>query len=317
MEFTKTCEIDLNTQEQGRLDFIWETRNTAPFNELIVSWNGLRPSVGKWTFFVRLGREGNWSEWLQYAEWNAAGQKTFKNSPLDSFAESYQDAVTAKTGLCDAFSVKIMAEDGADLKRLDSLYACLSDLSRYSIHIPPRLRSVLLKGIPLQSQMILGHPRCRDLCSPTSTSTAINYLLGRKEIDPVIFAQKIHDAGFDIYGNWILNTAEGYQQLGGSHRVFVKRLNGFHLLHDQLVQGVPVVASVKGEIPGAPKPYPFGHLICVTGFEPAENLSESKVYCVDPAFPINESTYTAYKLSDFLKAWGARRNLAYLFLKKT
>lgn len=249
---------------------------------------------------------------MKYAEWSARDQKTFKSSAPDSFAENYQDAVTAKNGFCEAFSVKITAQEGADLKQMDSLYACLSNLTRHAIFIPPRLQRVFLNALPLQSQMVLDHPRHQDMCSPTSTSTAVNYLLGRKEIDPVRFAEWIHDDEFDIYGNWILNTAEGYRQLGGSHRVFVRRLNDFRCLHAQLILGNPVVASVKGTISGAPKPYPFGHLICVSGFDP----KEEKVYCVDPAFPDNESTFASYRLPDFLNAWGARRNLAYLFTKR-
>jgi hypothetical protein len=169
-----------------------------------------------------------------------------------------------------------------------------------------------LNNIPLQSQFVLEHRRKRDLCSPTSLSTAINYLVGEKKVDPIRFASQIHDSEFDIYGNWILNTAAAYQALSGKYRCHVERLTDFRALHKQLIQGHPVVVSVKGTLPGAPHPYPEGHLICVIGYDP-EN---KKVYCIDPAFPTNETTRVSYDLGDFLAAWGTRRNLSYLFTKK-
>jgi hypothetical protein len=126
-----------------------------------------------------------------------------------------------------------------------------------------------------------------------------------KNLDPISFAKLVHDDAFDIYGNWILNIAESYNQLRSP--CHVERLTDFSALHAKLMQGKPVVVSVKGTIPGAPKSYPAGHLICIVGYD------GDKVYCIDPAFPNNESTFVSYDLRDFLTAWGIRRNLAYVF----
>lgn len=273
---------------------VWEEKETIPFNELILSWNGLRPAQGKWTFYVSL-KEG---EWLKYAEWGPEGQGTFHS--VGEFAESYQDAVTPKE-LCTSFRVKV---EGEDLSTLRSLTVCVSNLERHAIHSPAYLPSVLLP-VGGQSQMILNHPRCKDFCSPTATTTALNYLLGNKKIDPVAFAQLSHDDTFDIHGNWILNTAEAYNQTQiGCH---VERLSDFSALHAHLMRGEPVVVSVKGALPGAPKVYSSGHLICIIGFD------GERVHCIDSAFPDDASTRVSYLLEDFLRAWGVRKNLAYVF----
>lgn len=274
--------------------FSWEEKNTLPFNELILSWNGIRPKKGKWTFWVSLKDE----EWLKYAEWAPDSQRSFKS--VGNFAESYQDVVIPKE-LCTHFRIKV---EGEDLSQLHFLNVCLSNLANHAIIIPQNLPPVLLKGVPRQSQMILDHPRHRDLCSPTSTSTAVNYLL-KKRIDPLLFANLCHDNEFDIYGNWILNIAEAYNQIRS--RCHVERLTDFNALHAKLMQGRPVVVSVKGTIPGAPRPYPCGHLMCVIGFD------NGKVYCIDSGFTDNESTFVGYEIADFLQAWGIRRNLAYVF----
>lgn len=307
MSFSKLYARGLNPSEQKETEIYWQSEELPPFNELILSWNGLRPQ-GFWTFFVSLKQKDSWSPWLKYAEWGSDRQKTFKSASADSFASSHQDAVTAKED-CTGFQVRV--QSGHSLESLHSLYVCLSQPSQFERRPPTILKPVFLTGVPYQSQMTLAHPRHRDFCSPTSTSMAINYLLRKQAVDPIHFAQSIRDEEFDIYGNWILNTAEAYQRLACGYRVYVERLNGFESIHKRLLEGNPVVVSVKGTIPGAPQPYSQGHLICITGFDP-----ESKqVHCADPAFPTSEAVSAKYDLNDFLAAWGVRRNLAYVFEK--
>lgn len=272
----------------------WEEKNTLPFNELILSWNGLRPRTGKWTFFVSL-KEG---EWLPYAEWSANSQRSFHS--MGAFARTYQDLVESKT-LCTGFKIKV---EGEELSRLHRLCVCVSHLEKHVLLPPSSLPPVKLKVIG-QSQLLVPHPRHKDLCSPTSTTTALNYFLGGPKIDPVEFANGSRDEGFDIHGNWILNIAEAFHK--SQIPCHVERLSDFTAVHRHLMGGRPVVVSVKGSIPGAPKPYPEGHLMCIVGFE------ENQVLCIDPAFPDNESTWVRYALNDFLKAWGVRKNLAYVF----
>lgn len=264
---------------------IWHKESTTPFKELILSWNGIRPKNGAWTFWVSI-QEG---PWLKYAEWGAEGQKSFN-----------QDIVIAER-LCTEFRVKV---EGEELEGLRSLHPCLFNPEEFSVVMPEELPPVLL-DVPGRSQITLNHPRCKDLCSPTSVATALNYLLGSKKIDPVAFAKCVYDEKFDIYGNWILNTAECYNQT--QIPCHVARLASFKNLHAELMAGRPVVASVKGIIPGAPKPYHHGHLMCITGYE------KGRVYCIDSAFDSDEKTRTSYHLNDFLAAWGLRRNLAYIF----
>lgn len=272
---------------------LWHQQNTLPFNELILSWNGLRPHKGKWTFFVSLKD----SHWLKFAEWSAVGQKSFQDQ--NEFAKSHQDVVTAKE-FSTEFRVKV---EGDELDRLHRLNVCISNTNETEITPPQDLAPVLLKNGPRQSQQVLVHPRHKDLCSPTSTTTALGYL--GKRIDPVDFANRIHDQQFDIYGNWILNIAEAYHQ--SQIPCHVERLKDFTTLHTHLMKNKPVVVSVKGPLPGAPAPYASGHLICVIGYR------ENRVVCIDSAYPDNESTFVSYDLSDFLTAWNRRRNLSYIF----
>ena len=311
-DFTKTYSFDLPEGDRRGKEFLWEIGASRLFEELILSWNGKRPEKGKWMFWVSV-HQGSWSPWIRYAEWGAHSQKTFKYAPQGSFVESYQDFVYPKDGQCDGFRIKVTAEEGADLSRFDTLYVCLSALSSLSIELPTEpLTSKLLSNVPRRSQIQLKHPRAQDLCSPTSTATAINYLLGRKKVDPVEFAAKSHDDEFDIYGNWILNTAQAYHELSGQFRCRVERLPSFSFLHSYLMRNLPVVVSIRGPLPGSSRPHTFGHLICIVGYD----SGPQKVLCIDPGFPDDEQTFVGYFLKDFLEAWNRRRNIAYLFEPK-
>ncbi|HSX37328.1 MAG TPA: C39 family peptidase [Chlamydiales bacterium] len=310
VSFTKTYCHPLTEQEKNEYELIWELERTHPFDELILSWNGMRPKKGKWVFWVSLFVD-TWSCWIRYAEWGPKLQKTFKYTASGSKVESYQDAVYTNEGLCNAFRIKTTAEGGADLKECHTLFACLSNLSNYSI-LPPKksLPSILLANFPRRSQLTLDHPRFLDLCSPTATTSAIHFLLKkRKPPDPLALAKKIHDMEFDIYGNWILNTAEAFHQLKGKFRCHVERLDAFSTLHTYLMKGLPVIASVRGPLTGSFRPLTFGHLLCVIGYD----ATTQHVLCVDSAFPEDDQTAVSYPLKNFLEAWARRYNITYLF----
>lgn len=274
--------------------------NIDPFDELILSWNGVRPKT-PWIFWISLYQEG-WSSWMRLAEWGEGIQRTFSDSC--ETAKTYQDIASPKSGLCTGFRVKVEG----DLAGLHSLFVCCSNLKEIQtkiLNLPP----VHLNEFPAQSQQILSHKRARDLCSPTSTTTSINYLL-KQQLCPAQFAETAKDQGFDIYGNWVLNTAAASEYLLPKYRIHVERLTDFSAIHNQLQKGLPTVVSVRGPLPGAPMPYQYGHLLCVIGYE------NGRVHCMDPGFPTSDQTHVSYPLSDFLDAWTSRRkNLAYVISK--
>jgi hypothetical protein len=75
------------------------------------------------------------------------------------------------------------------------------------------------------------------------------------------------------------------------------------------MQNTPVIASVRGPLPGSALPYAKGHLLVVTGFD----AETQNVLCMDPAFPSDAATQTAYPIADFVAAWNRRGNIAYIF----
>ena len=287
----------------------WKEENLSPFNELMISWNAARPIAGAYLFYVSVKTE-EWSPWLLYASWRSDNQKSFHHTTDDGSVRVYQDALELmKTARATGFQIRVVEEGDAPLNRINRLHVYTNgDQIQESVQTISYSSPVYLpvKGL---SQITLNHIRNTSLCSPTSTTAVVRYLLKNEEIDPLIFAQNVWDGGFDIFGNWVFNVAEAAAKLGPAWNCWTERLNGFDEIYLRLHQGWPVIVSVRGPLKGSAMPYASGHLIAVIGYDP----QQQKVICMDPAFPSDDQTHIYYDLSDFLEAWNRRGRIAYLF----
>jgi hypothetical protein len=290
----------------------WKEEQLSPFDELMISWNAIRPIGGKFLFYVSV-KTNEWSPWLLYASWGSDGQSSFLSTTADSSVKVYQDALEVMEGKkATAFQIKITSENGASLNDIHALHVYTNGDKAQE---PQKLASCstpIYLEVPGLSQMAIDHIRHRDLCSPTSTTAITRYLSNNYTIDPVNFAQNVWDSKFDIFGNWVFNVAQASTHLGREWNCWVERLNGFDDIYQYLVQGYPVVISVRGPLLGSAQPYAKGHLLAVIGYD----AFNQKVMCMDPAFPIDSETHVSYDFSDLIQAWSRRGNIAYVFSKK-
>jgi len=299
---------ELIPEELQGLFFIWEEQNLAPFDELLVSWDAARPKQGHYLISVSLF-SSEWSPWFDYAFWGASDQYTFSSSSAPY--KIFQDTIELIDGQkATAFRMRVVAMDGAHAKEVRALHACATDLKhqKVSLLVNESLASILLP-VPGLSQAALAHERRMHLCSPTSLTAVINYLSPYTGLSAVSFAETVHDSAFDIYGNWVLNTAQASHVLGRPWHCYVGRFTSLKELHEQLSLGYPVVVSIRGPLTGSALPYSSGHLIVVKGYD----ALTKKVVCMDPAFPDDRSTHVCYDAEDFLEAWSRRGGVAYMF----
>jgi hypothetical protein len=282
---------------------------TAPFDELMVTWNASRPLQGAYHFYISV-KADHWSPWLRYATWGNEGQQSYKETSEKGLVKVYQDAFTVTDGKKgSAFRIKIETEGDAHSEGVWAMHVYTnSDKQKIDLKKEGVFESVSLPVEGL-SQMALDHMRFKDLCSPTSTTAVVRFLSGHKALNPLAFAVDVWDKGFDIYGNWVFNAAEAAALLGTGWNVWVDRLPDFAALHRLLKEGTPVVVSVRGPLPGSALPYAGGHLIAITGYDAINR----RVLSVDPAFPSDQETKVFYPLEAFLEAWDRRGNLAYVF----
>lgn len=278
------------------VDETWEETCT-PFQELILSWNGKRPSI-RVDLWVRLKIEDAWSPWQLYASWGNE-QRSYRSQAEG--VKVFQDVVQAPEG-----------------KWATGFHIRTTYPLRLHVYTGPTGSSSIVKDapsifleVPKLSQMTLSHPRHQDLCSPTSTAAVVRYLGGGADLDPVAFADQVRDFEFDIFGNWVLNAAQASHYLGPNWDVWVEKLCHQGNLRDRLTQGTPVIVSVRGPLIGSAQPYARGHLLVVRG------MDQKKIYVMDPAFENDEKTYVSYPVEQFLEAWERRGRIAYVFQKLT
>lgn len=289
--------------------FVWEETLQRPFNELIVSWDAERPLNGSYLIQVSL-LMSEWSPWLDYAFWGGYDQYTFKKYLSDLGIRVYQDTVEVlQNNKASGFRIRIIANENASLDGFRTLHISTIDRYTHSIDfIPSKNISVNLKVNGL-SQIALSDRRCRRLCSPASTTAVTNFLSDSLDLSPIEFANSVVDSAFDIYGSWILNTAQASYVLGKPWHCFVAHLTSFNQIIDQLIKGYPVVVSIMGTLRSGARPYESGHLIVITGFD----SEQREVFCMDPAFPTDDLTHVKYPLHEFLTAWSRRQGIAYIF----
>lgn len=288
--------------------FVWEETQLKPFDELIVSWDAERPLNGSYLIQVSL-LTSEWSPWLDYAFWSSYDQYTFKNCLPDFNIQVYQDAVEIlQDHKASGFRIRIIT-DNTTLDGFRTLHISAIDRQTHTVNYISSEDVFVNLEINGLSQIALSDERHFRLCSPTSTTAVINFLSGTLDLSPIEFADSVVDSTFDIYGNWILNTAQASHILGKSWHCFVARLTSFNQIIDQLMKGYPVVVSIRGPLSGGALPYESGHLVVVTGYD-----SESQeVFCMDPAFTTDDLTHVKYPLNEFLTAWSRRQGIAYIF----
>lgn len=271
-----------------------EKVDTPPFDEIIISWNGPRPLHIQVSLFTEKG----WSPFLKYVEWEKNNQKTFQTDLYPLIVD--QDCIKVQDGKATGFRIKVIKNQS-----FINLFACTTNLValKPDPFIPPSQKIQL--DVPHFYQFSLCPKNGHRICSPVSTAAVIQYLLN-KPVDPLDFAEKVRDHHFDIYGNWVLNVAQAYIEMGNPWCCFVTRLKGLNDLIDSLKMSIPPVISIKGPILGGALPYEQGHLMVIVGFDPSTN----QFLCMDPAFPTG--TPIRYGSHDLETAWKRRGFISYI-----
>jgi len=310
--FSSIYHHEVNPENIDNYSYEWKSPLLDPFDELLISWNAKRPDIGHFAIYVSV-KTDSWSPWLLYAEWGSNFQKGFKSHPFSSDAKVYQDAVSVLYGKKgESFKLRIVGKNGAKLENFKKIHVSANDMTSFSFTNSFKNSACISLDVPGLSQMALSDPRNSRFCSPTSTTAVIRFLNQQQQTDPIDFAEKSWDMGFDIFGNWVFNVAHGYTQLlDENYSCWVERITSFERVLDLLQKGYPIVVSVRSPLPGSAEKYSSGHLLVIKGFDP----SEKEVLCMDPAFLSDEKTHVRYKLNDFIQAWERRGYIAYIFNK--
>lgn len=290
----------------------WTKAKLPQFSQLIFSFNAMRPTHGYLSFWIQVrdSLTKKWYNWHEAFQWGNKIQKSL-DSQTKGTNYHYVRLEIPKNRLADGFRIQVKAHKGANIKNLKKISVNTTDHQKFNSEIGDsklkNLSSVFIRSVPRRSQMILNHDDYASLCSPTSLTMLLNYLL-KKDLDPCRVANGVYDYGLKVYGSWPFNISHAFELSDGKYYFHVEKLNSFKDLHSYLLKDIPVVVSIRGRIKGGAKPYPNGHLLVVIGY----NKKHKKVLCHDPAFGSNKETFVAYNLNDFLAAWERSFRLAYI-----
>ncbi len=298
----------------GSCSMIISRSNTMPFSQLIFSWNGLKPKMGYYVFWVQVRdrKTHSWGNWHKMIEWGAMRQRSYAHFGNDVFSAYHHVRLEVDPSrLADAYRIKIVAHEGADLSLLYSYCVNLADFNKFTpediVELASHLKkSIHLVGISKEAQFSVDHKDNRRICSPTCCAILTKYLAGT-HIDPAYMADEVYDEGLGSYGAWQFNTAALFHYNKQRACFFVIRPNSFYELYQQLKRGIPVIVSVRGSIDGAPQEYPSGHLILIVGYD----TDTQSVICHDSATHDVKTVLKYYPLESFVRAWENSRRLTY------
>ena len=287
--------------------------NVSPFTQLVFSWNVVRPAQGYFSFFVQVrdAATKKWGLWHHMVDWGKDVQKSYlsKSDGFSSYVHVRLETDYKKGA--DAFRIKVEPKKAASLSLVYGICVALSDFTLFKAEeIKDKedfLSSVYVANIPCIAQLALEHEDNARICSPVSCSMVVHYMTGNY-IDPLDFAARSFDTGLSAYGSWGCNTAHAFEHSQEKFNFFVRRMNTFADVHQQLVQGLPVVVSIRGNLPGALKSFPHGHLLVIVGWDNATR----EVLCHDPAAESHAEVFKKYPLEHFLRAWERSHRLSYI-----
>ncbi len=294
-------------------ELFFTKKDIKPFTQLIMSWNVMRPQQGFFSFYVQVrnAQTKEWGAWHHMTDWGCGIQKTYlsKSNGLSSGVHVRLELDILKEA--DAFCVKVVPHNGADVGLVHALAAATSHFGLFKPEMYDeelqQLSSIKIEGVPVIAQFCVDHIDKKRICSPTSCAMVAEYITGNS-VNMLDFIAAIFDEGLSVYGSWQCNMAHVFDVCKEKIHCFVQRGSSFCDIHQHLVKKMPVIVSVRGELPGALKPFPHGHLMVVVGWDQGAGM----VICHDPAAESNDEVLKQYPIEAFLRAWERSHRLMYV-----
>jgi hypothetical protein len=306
-------------------------RTPFRFNQLVASWNATTPS-GTWIEVqMRASGPSRVTKWYTLAIWSS-GDDTIHRTTLkgqdDSDGKVNVDTFEAPDGepQLAAFELRVTLHRtmGSSATPAVTLLAAVTSQGGDHVILPSPFGGQARElDVPTLSQEThTGHYPEYDgggeaWCSPTSTAMVLGFWkAGPSAADLAAFpgahadAQVDHAARFTYdwsykgAGNWPYNTAYAAQYgLEG----FITRLRSLREAELFIQAGIPLIASINGELPGFLFTSTSGHLLVIRGF-----AANGDVITNDPAVRANAQARKVYPRADFERVWLASFGTVYV-----
>jgi hypothetical protein len=297
---------------------------TPPFDigQLVASWNATTPP-GTWIEVqMRAGGASRTTKWYTLAIW-ASGDDTIHRTTMKRQddadggvnVDTFEKAVRAPE--LTSYQLRVTLHRAAGVNSTPAVTLLTAIVARGGDHaISPAFSGVARDlAVPTLSQEThTGHYPEYDgggeaWCSPTSTAMVLAFWkTGPSAPDLAAFpgsghadgqvdhaARYTYDWSYQGAGNWPFNAA--YAATYGLE-AFVTRLRNLREAELFIEAGIPLIASINGELPGFLFTSTSGHLLVIRGF-----AANGDVVTNDPAVRANAQARKVYPRDDFERVW--------------
>lgn len=269
-------------------------KEVAPFDELVVSWNGSTPGMSSLKIEVQIRVDKEWSDFYPLALWNQfyTGGSFSKE---DSIATTLIDLLKVKTSsLATAYRIRVwlMRTSLTEMPQLIGISGSSRNSRRFKLFLSQEITPIEL-DVPTRSQMIHHQTYANRICSPTCCGMVLGYYGIYVPTDKIIW--QVFDRTSGIFGNWPFNTAAL-----GSYG-FEAKVVFYEDLYQALLEieaGRPVITGVRyqeGELEDAAIPKTDGHIIVLVGYQ------DNYLIVNDSAARTNGQVRRKYRLDQFLQ----------------
>jgi hypothetical protein len=267
-----------------------------PFTSAIASWNVRTPGDSWIEARLRVRIAQRFTRWYEMGYWSRTTNDSHRHSiksqnDADAFVETDTLNVRAHA---DAWQLQILMHAGdKGVRPVLSLAAVTTGDTLGSNDAEQQVsgRSAAWGrelDVPERTQRVDDSPDALGgggdaWCSPTSVSMVMAYwatTLHHPQWDVAVAdaARDTYDPVYQGCGNWPFNVAFASEHgLAG----WVERLPGLWAMDRFLIEGVPLVASIRvkpGELTGSPYPKTDGHLLVVRGFTSSGDVITNDPY---------------------------------------
>jgi hypothetical protein len=298
------------------------TRLPFAFDQLVASWNATTPS-GTWIDVqLRVSGASRTTRWYTLAIW-ASGDDTIHRTTVkgqdDGDGRVNVDTFEKANGApeLNAYELRLTLHRAAGTTGTPAVRLVAAVASRASQYAIPSAFGGAARDLDvptLSQETHTGHYPEYDgggeaWCSPTSTAMVLGFWkTGPSAADLAAFPGILHadgqvdhaarytyDWSYKGAGNWPYNTAyaSGYGLEG-----LVTRLRSLTEAERFIEAGIPLIASINGELPGFLFTSTNGHLLVIRGF-----AANGDVITNDPAVRANAQARKVYPRADFERVW--------------
>lgn len=277
--------------------FLTMPEEVAPFDELVVSWNGLTPGDSCLKIEAQIRVNGEWSNFYPIALWNQyfTGGSFSKE---DELAKTAIDVIQVKKpNFADAYRMRVWLRrtSFAEMPRVTGLFATTRNTDQWKLHMSQGIAPVEL-DVPTRSQMIQHKAYANLICSPTCCGMVLGYYGIHQPTDQMIW--QVYDRSAGIFGNWPFNTA-ALSTYGFEAKVLF--IEDLYVALQEVAAGRPIITGIRyeeGQLENAAIKRTDGHIITIVGYE------DGYVIVNDSAAPTNAEVRRKYRVDQFLQVCG-------------